>query len=165
MKARIYDGESCKDAEIWEEKRAKVDELHNLIIESVAETSEELLDLYLSGEEIPDAKVKETLHQNIIEGELTPVIVGSATKTIGVETLCQMLIDYLPAPDELTPLEAIDQKTKEKVTRLTHDDEPFSAYIFKTVVDPFLGTVNLIKVNSGILTLGQEVLIPNKKDF
>jgi elongation factor G len=164
MKARIYDGESCKDAEIWEEKRAKVDELHNLIIESVAETSEELLDLYLSGEEIPDAKVKETLHQNIIEGELTPVIVGSATKTIGIETLCQMLIDYLPAPDELTPLEAIDQKTKEKVTRLTHDDEPFSAYIFKTVVDPFLGTVNLIKVNSGILTLGQEVLIPNTGD-
>jgi elongation factor G len=164
MKARIYDGESCKDAEIWEEKRAKVDELHNLIIESVAETSEELLDLYLSGEEIPDAKVKETLHHNIIDGELTPVIVGSATKRIGIETLCQMLIDYLPAPDELTPLEAIDQKTKEKVTRLTHDDEPFSAYIFKTVVDPFLGTVNLIKVNSGILTLGQEVLIPNTGD-
>ncbi len=164
MKARIYDGEKCVDAEIWEEKREKVDELHNLIIESVAETSEELLDLYLSGEEIPDAKIKETLHHNIIEGELTPVIVGSATKTIGIETLFHMLVDYLPAPDELTPLEAIDQKTKEKVTRLTHDDEPFSAYIFKTVVDPFLGTVNLIKVNSGILTLGQEVLVPNTGD-
>jgi elongation factor G len=164
MKARLYDGEKCVDAEIWEEKREKVDELHNLIIESVAETSEELLDLYLSGEEIPDAKIKETLHHNIIEGELTPVIVGSATKTIGIETLFNMLVDYLPAPDELTPLEAIDQKTKEKVTRLTHDDEPFSAYIFKTVVDPFLGTVNLIKVNSGILTLGQEVLIPNTGD-
>ena len=164
MKARLYDGEKCVDAEIWEEKREKVDELHNLIIESVAETSEELLELYLSGEEIPDAKIKETLHHNIIEGELTPVIVGSATKTIGIETLFHMLVDYLPAPDELTPLEAIDQKTKEKVTRLTHDDEPFSAYIFKTVVDPFLGTVNLIKVNSGILTLGQEVLIPNTGD-
>ena len=164
MKARLYDGEKCVDAEIWEEKREKVDELHNLIIESVAETSEELLELYLSGEEIPDAKIKETLHHNIIEGELTPVIVGSATKTIGIETLFHMLVDYLPAPDELTPLEAIDQKTKEKVTRLTHDDEPFSAYIFKTVVDPFLGTVNLIKVNSGILSLGQEVLIPNTGD-
>ena len=155
MKARLYDGDSCKDAEIWEEKREKVDELHNLIIESVAETSEELLDLYLSGEEIPDAKVKETLHSSIIEGELTPVIVGSATKNIGIETLLNMLVDYLPAPDELTPLKAIDQKTKEEVTRLTHDDEPFSAYVFKTVVDPFLGTVNLVKINSGILTTGQ----------
>ncbi len=161
MKARLYDGESCKDAEIWEEKREKVDELHNLIIESVAETSEELLDLYLSGEEIPDAKVKETLHESIIQGELTPVIVGSATKNIGIETLLNMFVDYLPAPNELTPLKAIDQKTKEEVTRLTHDDEPFSAYVFKTVVDPFLGTVNLIKVNSGVLTTGQEVLVPN----
>lgn len=164
MKARLYDGDSCKDAEIWEEKREKVDELHNLIIESVAETSEELLDLYLSGEEIPDAKVKETLHSSIIEGELTPVIVGSATKNIGTETLLNMLVDYLPAPDELTPLKAIDQKTKEEVTRLTHDDEPFSAYVFKTVVDPFLGTVNLVKINSGILTTGQEVLIPNTSE-
>ncbi len=161
MKARLYDGESCKDAEIWEEKREKVDELHNLIIESVAETSEELLDLYLSGEEIPDAKVKETLHESIIQGELTPVIVGSATKNIGIETLLNMFVDYLPAPNELTPLKAIDQKTKEEVTRLTHDDEPFSAYVFKTVVDPFLGTVNIIKVNSGVLTTGQEVLVPN----
>ncbi|MFA7422328.1 MAG: elongation factor G [Acholeplasmataceae bacterium] len=164
MKARLYDGDSCKDAEIWEEKREKVDELHNLIIESVAETSEELLDLYLSGEEIPDAKVKETLHSSIIEGELTPVIVGSATKNIGTETLLNMLVDYLPAPDELTPLKAIDQKTKEEVTRLTHDDEPFSAYVFKTVVDPFLGTVNLVKINSGILTTGQEVFIPNTSE-
>jgi len=161
MRARLYDGESCKDADIWEEKLEKVDELHNLIIESVAETSEDLLELYLSGEEIPDAKIKEVLHKNIIEGELTPVIVGSATKTIGVETLLNMLVDYLPAPNELAPLEAIDQKTNEKVTRLTHDDEPFSAYVFKTVVDPFLGTVNLIKVNSGVLTMGQEVYIPN----
>ena len=164
MNARIYDGESCKDAEIWDEKREKVDELHNLIIESVAETSEELLDLYLSGEVIPDDKIKETLHKSIINGELTPVIVGSATKTIGIETLLNMLVDYLPAPDELAPLTAIDQKTKETVTRLTHDDEPFSAYVFKTVVDPFLGTINLIKINSGVLTLGQEVLISNTKE-
>ncbi len=164
MKARLYDGDKCKDAEIWEEKRSKVDELHNLIIESVAETSEELLELYLSGDEIPDAKIKETLHASIIEGELTPVIVGSATKNIGIETLLNMLVDYLPAPDELTPLQAIDQKTNEKVTRLTHDDEPFSAYVFKTVVDPFLGTVNLVKINSGILTVGQEVYIPNTSE-
>ncbi|MCD4826867.1 MAG: elongation factor G [Acholeplasmataceae bacterium] len=163
MKARLYDGNSCKDAEIWEEKRPKVDELHNLIIESVAETSEELLDLYLSGEEIPDEKVKHTLHKSVIQGELTPVIVGSSTKTIGIETLLNMLIDYLPAPDELAPLTAIDQKTKEEVTRLTHDDEPFSAYVYKTVVDPFLGTINLVKINSGILSSGQEVLISNSQ--
>ncbi|MFA6378013.1 MAG: elongation factor G, partial [Acholeplasmataceae bacterium] len=162
MKARIFDGQDSHDAEIWEEKKPKVEELHNMILESVAETSEELLDLYLSGEEIPEAKVKEALRTGIINGELTPVIVGSATKTIGVRTLLNMLFDYLPAPNELSPLTAKDAKTGQEVTRHTSDDEPFSAYVFKTTVDPFLGAINILKVNSGTLKTGQEVVIANK---
>ena len=162
MKARIFDGTDSHDAEIWEEKRPKVDELHNMILESVAETSEELLDLYLAGEEIPEQKIKEALRSGIMQGELTPVIVGSATKTIGVRTLLNMLIDYLPAPNELRPLIGRDAKTGNEITRETHDDEPFSAYVFKTTVDPFLGAINILKVNSGVLKNGQEVVISNK---
>ncbi len=162
MKARIFDGQDSHDDEIWEEKKPKVEELHNMILESVAETSEELLDLYLSGEEIPEQKVKEALRVGIINGELTPVIVGSATKTIGVRTLLNMLFDYLPAPNELSPLTAKDAKTNQLVTRQTSDDEPFSAYVFKTTVDPFLGAINILKVNSGTLKTGQEVVISNK---
>jgi elongation factor G len=162
MKARIFDGTDSHDAPIWDEKRPMVDELHNMILESVAETSEELLDLYLAGEEIPEAKVKEALRQGIMEGELTPVMVGSATKTIGVRTLLNMLVDYLPAPDELRPLTGKDAKTNQEIVRHTHDDEPFSAYVFKTTVDPFLGQVNILKINSGTLKLGQEVVISNK---
>jgi elongation factor G len=139
MKARIFDGTDSHDAPIWDEKKPMVDELHNMILESVAETSEELLDLYLAGEEIPEAKVKEALRVGIMNGELTPVLVGSATKTIGVRTLLNMLIDYLPAPNELRPLVGKDAKTDEE-TRQTSDDEPFSAYVFKTTVDPFLRT-------------------------
>ncbi|MBN2268463.1 MAG: elongation factor G [Acholeplasmataceae bacterium] len=162
MKARIFDGQDSHDAEIWDEKKPKVEELHNMILESVAESSEELLDLYLSGEEIPEQKVKEALRVGIINGELTPVIVGSATKTIGVRTLLNMLFDYLPAPNELSPLTAKDAKTNQPVTRQTSDDEPFSAYVFKTTVDPFLGAINILKVNSGTLKTGQEVVISNK---
>ncbi len=164
MKARIYDGVESHDAPIWDEKKPKVDELHNMILESVAETSEELLDLYLSGEELPEDKVKEALRQGIIEGELTPVLVGSATKTIGVRTMLNMLVDYLPAPDELRALSGKDAKTGEELTRQTHDDEPFSAYIFKTTVDPFLGQISFLKINSGTLKLGQDVIISNKGD-
>ncbi len=159
MKARIYDGKACRDDEIWEEKRPKIDELHTLIIESVAETSEELLDLYLAGEEIPNDVIHHALKEGILDGELTPVIVGSTLKDIGVETLLNMLIDYLPAPDELRPLEAVSLIDQSKVVRLTHDDEPFSAYVFKTIVDPFLGQVNLLKINSGTLSSGQEVFV------
>jgi len=162
MKARIYDGTDSHDEEIWEEKKSKVEELHNMILESVAETSEELLDLYLSGEEIPESQVKTALRAGIIEGELTPVIVGSATKTIGVRTLLNMLVDYLPAPDELRPLIGKDAKTGESITRLTHDDESFSAYVFKTTVDPFLGAINILKINSGTLKNGQDIVISNK---
>ncbi|MDY0074543.1 MAG: elongation factor G [Acholeplasmataceae bacterium] len=162
MKARIYDGTESHDAPIWDEKKSKVDELHNMILESVAETSEELLDLYLSGEEIPEDKIKQALRQGIIEGELTPVIVGSATKTIGVRTLLNMLVDYLPAPDELRPLKLKDAKTGDEIIRHTSDSEPFSAYVFKTTVDPFLGQVNILKINSGTLKLGQDVSIANK---
>ncbi|MDO9629810.1 MAG: elongation factor G [Acholeplasmataceae bacterium] len=162
MKARIFDGTDSHDAPIWDEKKSKVDELHNMILESVAETSEELLDLYLAGEEIPEAKVKEALRKGIMEGELTPVMVGSATKTIGVRTLLNMLVDYLPAPDELRPLTGKDAKTGNDVIRHTHDDEPFSAYVFKTTVDPFLGQINFLKINSGTLKVGQEVVLSNK---
>lgn len=162
MKARIYDGTSSHDAEIWDEKKPKVEELHNMILESVAETSEELLDLYLSGEKITEHKIKEALRKGIINGELTPVIVGSATKTIGIRTLLNMFIDYLPAPNELRPLVGRDIETKEEIIRQTRDEEPFSAYVFKTTVDPFLGVINILKINSGTLKLGQEVVIANK---
>lgn len=162
MKARIYDGVESKDAEIWDEKKPKVDELREMIMESVAETSEELLELYLSGEEIPEETIKQALRQGIMQGELTPVVVGSATKTVGVRTLMNMLIDYLPAPNELQALTGKNAKTDETITRKTDDAEPFSAYVFKTTVDPFMGTVNIIKINSGTLKPGAEVVVSNK---
>ncbi|MFU8793278.1 MAG: elongation factor G [Acholeplasmataceae bacterium] len=162
MKARIYDGKESHDAEIWDEKKPKVDELRNMILESVAETSEELLELYLSGEDIPEEKIKLGLRQGIMNGELTPVLVGSATKTIGVRTMLNMLVDYLPTPNELEPLVGRHAKTEEPITRKTTDDEPFSAYVFKTTVDPFLGAVHIVKINSGILKPGQEAVITNK---
>ncbi|MBE0700800.1 MAG: elongation factor G [Acholeplasmataceae bacterium] len=162
MKARIFDGTESHDAEIWDEKKPKVEELHNMILESVAETSEELLDLYLSGETISPDQIKTALRDGVIHGELTPVIVGSATKTIGIRTMLNMLVDYLPAPDELNPLVGKDAKTDAEITRQTNDKEPFSAYVFKTTVDPFLGAVSMLKINSGTLKSGQEVVITNK---
>lgn len=162
MKARIFDGKDSVDAPIWDEKRPKIEELRSMILESVAETSEELLDLYLSGEEIPEDKIKKALKDGIIEGEIFPILVGSATKNIGIRTLLNTLHDYLPAPNELEPMTGTDAKTGESILRKTEDHEPFSAYVFKTTVDPFLGQISLLKVISGTLKLGQEVIISNK---
>ncbi|MBN3490712.1 elongation factor G [Acholeplasma equirhinis] len=157
MKARIYDGEKCVDAEIWEEKMPKVNALREMIMESVAETSEELLDKYLGGEEISLDEVKGALHNSIINGELTPVLVGSSLKNIGMETMLKMLIDFSPSPDELKELEATNLQTSQKVSIKTVSEAPFSGFIFKVMVDPFIGTLSFIKINSGTLKNGDEV--------
>src|SRR5690554_5857614 len=163
-KARIYEGLQSRDAEVWDDNKPKVAELREMIMESVAETSEELLDLYFETGSIPEDKMKSGLRSGIINGELTPVLVGSATKNVGISSLLNMLIDYLPAPGELKALEGVDPKTGKEVKRTTVDSDPFSGYIFKTIVDPFLGTLNFIKINSGTLSNGQEIVNVNTNE-
>ncbi|MGB0202563.1 MAG: elongation factor G [Acholeplasmataceae bacterium] len=163
MKARIYDGITSHDAEIWEEKKPKVDELRNMMLESVAETSEELLDKFFNGETLTEEEIKTGLRSGIMNGELTPVLVGSASKAIGIRTMIDMLFDYLPAPNELHPLEGKDDKNA-PVQIQTVENEPFQGYVFKTTVDPFIGTMSYIKINRGSLKPNQEVmLLPSKE--
>src|SRR5690606_23019977 len=157
MKARIYDGNKCQDAPIWEEKLPKVKSLNEMIMESVAETSEELLEKYLGGEEIPMDQIKHALHNSIINGELTPVLVGSSLKNIGMETMLKMLIDFAPSPDELKELEATNLQTNQKISVKTINSQPFSGFVFKTMVDPFAGTISYIKVTSGSIKNGDDV--------
>jgi len=163
-KARIYEDGVPHDAEVWDDKKAKITELREMIMESVAETSEELLDLFFETGSLPEDKMKQGLRLGIINGELTPLLVGSATKSVGITTMLEMLVEYLPAPNELASLKATDLKTKQEITRTTVSSEPFSGYIFKTIVDPFLGTMNLVKINSGSLKNGQEVLDTTKDE-
>lgn len=158
LKAHIYNGKECVEAEIYPDKRARVFELHNTITEEVAKVNDELLEKFFNGEEFTEEEMRTALKQSVIQGDIIPVIVGSATKNIGVQTLLKMLIDYLPNPADLKPLEAKDENGNE-VVRLTDDKEPFSAYVFKTVVDPYSGVINIVKVCSGILHTGDEVFV------
>ena len=157
LKAHIYNGKECVEAEIYPDKRATILELHNTITEEVAKVDDALLEKFFSGEEFTQEEIHSSLKRSVIAGDLVPVIVGSATKNIGVQTLLQMLIDYLPCPSDLKPLEANDENGNE-VVRPTSDDEPFSAYVFKTLVDPYSGTVNIVKVCSGVLHQGDDVI-------
>ncbi len=158
LKAHIYNGKECVEAEIYPDKRAKILELHNTIVEEVAKTNDELLEKFFSGEEFTTKEIHESLREGVLKGELTPLIVGSATKNIGIHTLLRMFISYLPNPNDLKPLAALDEAGKEKVVP-TSVDEPFSAYVFKTIVDPYTGAINIIKVCSGVLHVGDEVYV------
>ncbi len=162
LKARLYneDIKKCQDAEIWDEKRPKIEELKTMIDESVAETSEELLDKYFSGKKLSDEEIKEGLLKGIGRGDLIPLLVGSALNNIGVNTLLKMIINYLP--NEMNEKKALDLNQKEVIVYPT--DEEFSGIIFKTIVDPFLGVMNYIKVMSGVLSVGDEIFVPSKNE-
>ena len=158
LKAHIYNGKECVEAEIYPDKRAKILELHNTIVEEVAKTNDELLEKFFNGEEFSMEEIRHSLRVGVLNGELTPLIVGSATKNIGIHTLLNMFVRYLPNPNDLKPLEAHDADGKEKIVP-TSVDEPFSAYVFKTIADPYAGTINIIKVCSGVLHVGDEVFV------
>ncbi len=158
LKGRKYNGKTCDDCEIYPDKRAKVLELHNKMIEAVAESKEELMEKFFMGEELTRAEIKEGLREGVLNGSLIPVLVGSATKSIGLHTLLDMVIDYMPDPSDLKPIvgETLDG---EVIERKTLDEEPFSAFIFKTNVDAYSGVTSIFKINSGVVHQNDEVYI------
>ena len=160
LKARRYTGTECVDDVIYDDKKAKVFEFHNRICEAVAVTDDSLLEKFFGGEALTHDEIHNGLRQGVLNGEIYPVIFGSAQNDIGIHTLLSMLIDYLPSPSDLKPYIGIDDEGKD-VTRKTLSAEPFSGYIFKTLIDPYLGQINYMKVDSGVLKVGQEVYCPN----
>ena len=158
LKAHIYNGKECVEAEIYPDKRSKILELNNTIVEEVAKTDDVLLEKFFNGESFTQEEIRSSLRKGVLSGDLTPLIVGSAEKNIGSQTLLNMLISYLPNPTDLKPLEASDENGKDKEVP-TSVDEPTSAYVFKTIVDPYVGVINIVKVCSGTLKVGDEVYV------
>ena len=160
LKARRYTGKECVDDIIYEDKKAKVFELHNTICEAVALTDDTLLDKFFSGEALTNEEIHAGLRKGVLNGDLYPIIFGSAQNNIGIHTLLNMMIDYLPAPCDLEPYEGVDALGN-PTFRKTENGEPFSAYVFKTIVDPYVGTINYLKVDSGVLHVGDDVYCAN----
>lgn len=162
LKGYVFDASGRKEVEVYADNKARAEELNIEILEAVASTSEELLELYFFGEEISQEQIAHGLKNAMINGELAPIMIGSAAKDIGIQTLLDMMINYLPSPDSLKPLKGKDPRTNAEVVRNTNDKDPFSAYVFKSSVDPFLGVINYLKVNSGTLTSGQDITVTNR---
>ena len=143
-----------------EEKRQVVFELYNRLAESVATTSDELLEKFFSGEPLTKEEIKAGLRQGVLNGELFPVIVGSAIKDIGINTMMDMFIDYLPSPADLKPITAFDEAGNE-VEIPTSNEEPASLCVFKNTYNTYQGLISIFKVNSGIVKLGDTLHCPN----
>jgi len=159
-KAVLFKDGKIVEGEIYPDKLAKVDELYGTISEAVAETSEELLDKYFSEGTLSDEEIRAGLRTGTIAGDIFPILVTSSTKNIGIATLLDMVVDYMPSPADLKAKVGKNLNGAE-IKRMTQDTEPFSAQVFKTIIDPFVGAINLFKIYSGSLRVGQEVLLVN----
>ncbi len=120
------------------------------LLEAVAETSEEFMDRYFNGDEFSEDEIRQALRANVIDGSIIPVLMGSNTLARGMYTLLSDIVKYLPSPEK-RKCAGINTKTNEVFEADYNFAKPKSAYVFKTIVDPYIGKYSLIKVNSGVL--------------
>ncbi len=160
MKAEIYKDELGKEFEITDipaEMSELVQEWREKLVESVAETDEELMMKFLDGEELTVKEIKEVIRKETIAGRMVPMFCGSAYRNKGVQMMLDGVVDYMPSPLDIPPIKGIDPNTEEEVERVADDKGPFSALAFKIMADPFVGKLAFFRVYSGTLQTGSYV--------
>ncbi|PKM67443.1 MAG: elongation factor G [Firmicutes bacterium HGW-Firmicutes-2] len=169
MKAYIYNddlGEDISEVDIPAEMVELATEYHNEMVEKIADTDEDLMMMYLEGEEISTDELKAALRRATIGVKIIPVFCGSAYKNKGVQKLLDAVIEYMPSPLDVPAIQGIDMDTEEPVERPASDEAPFSALAFKIMADPFVGKLAFFRVYSGTINAGSYVLnsTKNKKE-
>ncbi|MDD3999792.1 MAG: elongation factor G [Bacilli bacterium] len=159
LNKKAYQGEARNIVDIPEAFSEAAEEIYNNLIENVAASSEELLEKFFEGEELTSEEVANGLRNGMMSGELFPIITVSSNKNIGIATLLETIVDYLPSPAQVGDKLGVNPKTKEEVSRSIKDDAPVSGFVFKTIIDPFVGSLSLFRLYSGTLKAGQEVYI------
>ena len=154
-KARLFNGKTCVDGPIPNDLNDEITEIKDFIKEAIAETSDEFLDKFLNGDEFTDSEITEGLHNGISSGQIVPVIVGSATDMIGINTLFHMIYNYFPTTGEISANKA---SKSNGTLPMDENKEKFSGKVFKTIFDPYVGKISLIKVFSGTLKKDMEIL-------
>jgi elongation factor G len=174
MKAITYKDETMGADYIVEEIPAELADKARVyrekLIEKVSEVDDQILEKYLGGEEISEEAIKAALRKRVISSvreEKAPfvvVICGSAFKNKGVQPMLDAVVDYLPSPLDIPPIEGLDVSKAEQttITRPADDNEPFSALAFKIMTDPFVGQLTFIRVYSGVMTAGSSVFNATK---
>ena len=160
MNAEIYKDQLGKEFEVTEIPADMADlaqEWREKLIESVAETDEELMMKFLEGEEFTVKEIKDVIRKETIAGRMVPMFCGSAYRNKGVQMMLDGVVDYMPSPLDIPPIKGIDPVTEEEVERVADDKGPFSALAFKIMADPFVGKLAFFRVYSGTLTTGSYV--------
>ena len=160
MKAEIYKDALGKQYEITDIPAEMADlakEWREKLVESVAETDEELMMKFLEGEELSVEEIKSTIRKETIAGRMVPMLCGSAYRNKGVQMLLDAVVDYMPSPLDIPPIKGINPETEKEEERHADDNGPFAALAFKIMADPFVGKLAFFRVYSVTLTSGSYV--------
>jgi len=161
QKAYYFEGDhgtEVKEEEIPEEFKSEIKKYRHELVEKIAEQDDVLMGKYLNGQEPSIDELRQTLRQATINYKLVPVLCGTALRNKAVQLMIDAVIYYLPSPIDMPPIEGLDPKTEEKITRPVSDDAPFSALAFKIATDPYVGSLTYFRVYSGTLFSGSYVL-------
>ncbi len=158
-------GAEFVDAEIPADMKEQAAELHAKLVETVVEEDDQAMEDYLEGKEISLEVLQKCLRKGTIAMHFVPVLCGSAFKNKGVQPMLDAVVDYLPSPVDIPPVEGVDLDGN-TVTRKASDDEPLSALAFKIMNDPFVGSLTFARIYSGVMTSGSYVLnsVKDKKE-
>lgn len=163
MKARTMEGNKVVEGEVPSSYEADIEEYRNMIIEAAAQTDEELMEKYFGGEELSKDEIVKGLRLGVISGDVIPVLCGSAVKNIGIVALMNTIDRFFPSPSDVGEYKLKNVKSGEEENRKYDSSLPFSAQVFKTVADPFVGKISMFKVMSGSISPDGEVLNSNKE--
>ncbi len=164
MKAFIYYddlGKDIREEEIPADMADKAEEYRSALLESVAETSEELMEKYLEGEELTEAEIKAAIRKATIANEMVPVLCGTSYRNKGVQKLLDAVVAYMPSPLDIPAIRGVNEDGEE-VESPSSDEAPFAALAFKIMTDPFVGKLCFFRVYSGTLEAGSHVLNSTK---
>ena len=165
MNARVfYDdlGKDMRTEEIPEDMRELAASYRDKLLDAVSEFDDEIADLYLMGEEVPADKIRAAIRKGTVAVKMVPVVCGTSYKNKGVQKLLDAIVDYMPSPLDVPPVEGVNPKTDEVETRPADDSAPFSALAFKIMTDPYVGRLSFFRVYSGTLETGKTVMNSTK---
>ncbi len=165
MKAYVYYDDLGKDIrceDIPEDMLAKAEEYREKLVESVAESDEELMEKYLMGEELTLPEIKKCIRICTLENTMVPVVCGTSYKNKGVQKLLDAVVDYMPSPLDVPAIKGVNPDTEEDDVRESDDNAPFAALAFKIATDPFVGKLAFFRVYSGTIQAGTSVFNANK---
>ena len=165
MKAFVfYDdlGKDMREEEIPADMAELAKQYRDHMLESISDEDEEIMMLYLEGEEIPEQMIKTALRKATIGYKIVPVTCGSSYKNKGVQELLDAIVEYMPSPLDKKAISGVNPKTDEEETREPSDNAPFAALAFKIMTDPYVGKLAFFRVYSGTLESGKTVINTNK---